>query len=130
MRDMAPVSFDEFQFVVAMARLILGPDMNVQAPPNLTEVRFGELLDAGINDWGGVSPLTVDHINPEAQHFALCYDGEKMRYYVNGSLQGEADAVGPLTRNRFPLYVGADPMDRAQRGARGPAVSGAARPPA
>jgi len=66
MRDMAPVSFDEFQFVVALARLILGPDMNVQAPPNLTEVRFGELLNAGINDWGGVSPLTVDHINPEA----------------------------------------------------------------
>jgi FO synthase len=49
---------------VAVARLILG-DMNLQAPPNLTE-RYQELIEAGINDWGGVSPLTPDYINPEA----------------------------------------------------------------
>ncbi len=47
-------------------------------------------------------------------HFALCYDGEKMRYFVDGTLQGEADAAGPLTRNRFPLYVGADPDRRGR----------------
>ncbi len=50
---------------VAVARLILG-NMNLQAPPNLFSPDYGELLGAGINDWGGVSPLTPDHINPEA----------------------------------------------------------------
>ncbi len=51
--------------VVAAARWILGPEMNVQVPPNLTE-DFGRYLDAGVNDWGGVSPLTIDWVNPEA----------------------------------------------------------------
>jgi FO synthase len=51
--------------VVAVARWILGADMNLQVPPNLTE-DFGVYLDAGINDWGGVSPLTIDWVNPEA----------------------------------------------------------------
>ena len=51
--------------VVAVARWILGPEMNLQVPPNLTE-DFGVYLDAGINDWGGVSPLTIDWVNPEA----------------------------------------------------------------
>lgn len=50
--------------VVAVARWILGPDMNVQVPPNLSE-RYEVYLDAGINDWGGVSPLTIDWVNPE-----------------------------------------------------------------
>jgi FO synthase len=51
--------------VAAVARWILGPEMNVQVPPNLTE-RFETYLDAGINDWGGVSPVTIDWVNPEA----------------------------------------------------------------
>ncbi len=51
--------------VVAAARWILGPEMNLQVPPNLTG-DFGVYLDAGINDWGGVSPLTIDWVNPEA----------------------------------------------------------------
>ncbi len=50
----------------ALARLILGPRMNVQAPPNLSPTSLELLLRAGINDWGGVSPLTIDFINPEA----------------------------------------------------------------
>ena len=50
--------------VIAVARWILGPDMNVQVPPNLSE-RYEVYLDAGINDWGGVSPLTIDWVNPE-----------------------------------------------------------------
>jgi FO synthase len=53
-----------FARVVALARWILGPSMNIQVPPNLTE-RFEVYLDAGINDWGGVSPLTIDWVNPE-----------------------------------------------------------------
>src|SRR5262249_33344748 len=51
---------------VAIARLILGEEMNLQAPPNLSYEDFPRLLEAGINDWGGVSPVTKDFINPEA----------------------------------------------------------------
>jgi 7,8-didemethyl-8-hydroxy-5-deazariboflavin synthase CofG subunit len=51
---------------VAVARLILGPEMNLQAPPNLTPDAYHLLLVSGINDWGGISPLTKDFINPEA----------------------------------------------------------------
>jgi FO synthase len=50
---------------VAVARLVLGPRMRIQAPPNLIGEQFGLLLRAGIDDWGGVSPLTPDHVNPE-----------------------------------------------------------------
>ena len=50
---------------LAVARLLLR-DMNIQAPPNLTENGYERLLEGGINDWGGVSPLTPDYINPEA----------------------------------------------------------------
>jgi FO synthase len=51
--------------VVAVARWVLGPGMNLQVPPNLTD-RFEVYLEAGVNDWGGVSPLTPDWVNPEA----------------------------------------------------------------
>lgn len=50
----------------AMARLLLGGEMNIESPPNLNQSDFGEYLKAGINDWGGISPLTKDFINPEA----------------------------------------------------------------
>src|SRR6266508_2114467 len=57
---------EEFLAVVATARVLLGPRMNVQAPPNLSDEGMQvRLLNAGINDWGGVSPLTPDHVNPE-----------------------------------------------------------------
>ena len=49
-----------------MARILLGPAWHVQAPPNLAFDDFPRLLDAGIDDWGGVSPVTIDHVNPEA----------------------------------------------------------------
>jgi FO synthase len=57
---------EELLWSVAVARLILGPAMNIQAPPNLSPLGCAELIDAGINDWGGVSPVTPDHVNPEA----------------------------------------------------------------
>ncbi len=57
---------DELLWTIAAARLILGPQMNIQAPPNLSAADFPRLLSAGINDWGGVSPVTPDHVNPEA----------------------------------------------------------------
>lgn len=59
-------SLDELIRTLAVARLILGPDVNIQAPPNLSPRVYPRLLDAGLNDWGGISPLTIDHINPEA----------------------------------------------------------------
>ncbi len=55
---------DEELWALAVARLLLPPDVSLQAPPNLSE-DFGRLLDAGIDDWGGVSPVTPDHVNPE-----------------------------------------------------------------
>ena len=58
--------FEEQLWSVAVARILLGADVHVQAPPNLAYDDFPLLLDAGIDDWGGVSPVTVDHVNPEA----------------------------------------------------------------
>src|ERR1700724_1571981 len=57
---------DDLVRTIATARLILGPDMNIQAPPNLSPGVYQKLIDAGINDWGGISPVTPDHVNPEA----------------------------------------------------------------
>jgi FO synthase len=59
-----PCPEDEYRWSVAAARLVLPPDVHLQAPPNLSE-DFGSLLECGIDDWGGVSPLTPDHVNPE-----------------------------------------------------------------
>jgi FO synthase len=64
-------ALDDLLWTAAVARLIFGPDMNIQVPPNLSYDDFGTLLDAGINDWGGVSPVTPDHVNPEAPWPAL-----------------------------------------------------------
>jgi len=65
MRDHAEPPMDDLLRTAAVARLLLGPDMNIQVPPNLSDEDFARLPEAGINDWGGVSPLTPDHINPE-----------------------------------------------------------------
>ena len=64
MQTHPPCPPDEFLDAIALARLILPSEVHVQAPPNLTD-DFGVLLEAGIDDWGGVSPLTSDHVNPE-----------------------------------------------------------------
>ncbi|HTE81430.1 MAG TPA: 7,8-didemethyl-8-hydroxy-5-deazariboflavin synthase CofG, partial [Reyranella sp.] len=58
-------SFDELLWTIAVARLIFGDTLSVQAPPNLQEPGYGRLIEAGIDDWGGVSPVTPDHVNPE-----------------------------------------------------------------
>ncbi len=62
----AEPDLDDLLWTVAAARLILGAEMNLQAPPNLTPEGYERILAAGINDWGGVSPVTPDHVNPEA----------------------------------------------------------------
>ena len=59
-------SLDDHLWTIAVARILLGPTWHVQAPPNLAFDDFPRLLDAGIDDWGGVSPVTIDHVNPEA----------------------------------------------------------------
>jgi FO synthase len=59
-------SLDELKWTIAAARVMFGSDMNIQAPPNLSSDDFGQLLDCGLNDWGGISPVTPDHVNPEA----------------------------------------------------------------
>jgi FO synthase len=59
-------SLDELLWTIAVARILLGPRWHVQAPPNLSYDDFPRLLDAGIDDWGGISPVTIDHVNPEA----------------------------------------------------------------
>jgi FO synthase len=64
---LAPESAEaDFLRAVAAARIILPDEVSVQAPPNLNDERLAELIDAGIDDWGGISPVTMDHVNPEA----------------------------------------------------------------
>jgi FO synthase len=58
--------FDELLWTIAAARLICSPEISIQAPPNLSEQNYPRLIEAGINDWGGISPVTIDHVNPEA----------------------------------------------------------------
>ncbi|WP_189186296.1 bifunctional FO biosynthesis protein CofGH [Streptomyces albiflavescens] len=65
MRGMPDAELDELVATVAVARHIMGPAACLQAPPNLVDSEYGRLIGAGIDDWGGVSPLTIDHVNPE-----------------------------------------------------------------
>jgi FO synthase len=85
-------SREELLWTVAVARLLLGAEMNIQAPPNLSGDDCGELIAAGINDWGGVSPVTPDHVNPEAPWPAI----EK--------LEAITQAHGKLLVARLPSY--------------------------
>jgi len=64
MAESAPAPALYFAKCIALARLVM-PDMNIQVPPNLSPDIFGRYIDAGINDWGGISPVTIDHVNPE-----------------------------------------------------------------
>jgi FO synthase len=77
---------------VAVARLLLGPSMNIQAPPNLSAEGYDRLPAAGLNDWGGVSPLTPDHINPERPWPGL------------SELRRRTEAAGHELRERLAVY--------------------------
>jgi len=65
-------SLEDHAWTIAVARIVLGAGMNIQAPPNLQPAGLAQLIRAGINDWGGVSPVTPDHVNPEAPWPHLC----------------------------------------------------------
>ena len=66
MKNYPKPTFEELLWTTALARLILGPKKNIQVPPNLTNKNFPLILLSGINDWGGVSPITIDFVNPES----------------------------------------------------------------
>jgi len=66
MRTHPEPSPEEMMMAVALARVVMDPEVAIQAPPNLTPGEYGRYLDAGLSDWGGVSPVTPDHVNPEA----------------------------------------------------------------
>ena len=85
-------SLDELRRTLAVARLLLGPDMNVQAPPNLSPGTYPALIASGLNDWGGVSPLTIDYINPEAPWPHLA------------ALEAATAAAGARLRERLAIY--------------------------
>jgi FO synthase len=65
MRDTPDAELEDLAATIAVTRLVLGPNARIQAPPNLVGEQYQLILDAGIDDWGGVSPLTPDHVNPE-----------------------------------------------------------------
>ncbi len=92
MAESAPLNEEIFAAWVAMARLVLGSRMNVQAPPNLSPEVLPLLLAAGVNDWGGVSPVSLDYINPEAPWPALL------------ELKRQTEACGQELRERLPVY--------------------------
>ncbi len=82
----------ELQWTIAVARIIFGADMSIQAPPNLSEGYAPALIAAGINDWGGVSPVTIDHVNPEAPWPHL------------DELGGETTGAGKILVERLAIY--------------------------
>jgi 7,8-didemethyl-8-hydroxy-5-deazariboflavin synthase CofG subunit len=92
MRGHPEPSLDDLLRTLAVARLILGSEVNIQAPPNLSPHTWPRLLAAGLNDWGGISPLTLDHINPE-KPWPLILD-----------LRRETEAGGFVLRERLAVY--------------------------
>jgi FO synthase len=91
MRDWPEPTRGEMVRTIAVARLLM-PEVNIQAPPNLSDPDYEELLDAGINDWGGVSPLTPDFINPERPWPHLA------------QLEARTRAKGFELKQRLPVY--------------------------
>jgi FO synthase len=83
---------DDLRWTVAAARLLLGPGMNLQVPPNLSARDYPMYLNAGINDWGGISPLTIDYVNPEAPWPAIA------------QLRRRSAQEGFELRPRLPVY--------------------------
>jgi FO synthase len=88
----AEPDLNDLLWSIAAARLILGPAMNIQAPPNLSPGVYPRLIAAGINDWGGISPVTLDHVNPEAPWPAIT------------ELAEHTAAAGKLLAHRLPVY--------------------------
>ncbi len=112
---------DDLLRTVAVARLVLGPDVNLQAPPNLSADAWPRLLGAGLNDWGGISPLTLDHINPERpwpriadlrRRTAAAGFELRERLAVYPEYAGRAEFVAEPLRARVAILVGGDGLVR------------------
>jgi len=88
----AEPDLEDLLWTIAAARLIFGPAMNIQAPPNLSPGVYPRLIAAGINDWGGISPVTPDHVNPEAPWPAI------------DALARRSAEAGKLLVNRLAVY--------------------------
>jgi FO synthase subunit 1 len=86
-----PTSYDYFFKSIALVRIIM-PQMNIQVPPNLNPENFGKFIDAGINDWGGISPITIDHVNPESPWPSI------------ESIKRVTNSRGYQLRARLPIY--------------------------
>ena len=82
----------DLQWTIAMARIVFGPSMSIQAPPNLSPGQASRLIAAGLNDWGGVSPVTRDHVNPEAPWPHL------------DALAADTEAAGKVLVERLSVY--------------------------
>ena len=83
---------DDLLWTIACARIILGAEANIQAPPNLSPGTYPSLIAAGINDWGGISPVTPDHVNPEAPWPAIA------------TLADKTASMGKVLVQRLPAY--------------------------
>ena len=92
MREWPDPGAEDLLRTVAVARLLLGPGMNIQAPPNLSADGYDRLPAAGLNDWGGISPLTPDHINPERPWPGLA------------ELRRRTESAGHELRERLAVY--------------------------
>ncbi|MEU9691336.1 bifunctional FO biosynthesis protein CofGH [Amycolatopsis japonica] len=92
MRATPDADLEELAATIAVARLVLGPRMRIQAPPNLIGQQYELMLNAGIDDWGGVSPLTPDHVNPERAWPQI------------DELKRRTEALGFTVRERLPIY--------------------------
>ncbi|MGY4985931.1 bifunctional FO biosynthesis protein CofGH [Streptomyces nigrescens] len=92
MRGMPDAELEELAATIAVARHIMGPSTRIQAPPNLVDGEYQLLIDAGIDDWGGVSPLTRDHVNPERPWPQI------------DELTERCAAAGFELRERLPIY--------------------------
>ena len=123
MRHWPDPTADDLMKTVAVARLLLGPAMNIQAPPNLSAGGYDRLPAAGLNDWGGVSPLTPDHINPEQPWPALAElkrrteaAGHELRerLAVYPAFATRAECIDERLRARVARLVGADGLVRPE----------------
>jgi FO synthase len=115
MRDRPEPTQGEMLRTIAVARLLM-PEVNLQAPPNLSAPNYENLLDAGINDWGGISPLTPDFINPEKPWPHL------------DELRRRTESKGFVLRQRLPVYPEFLPALSSKPGLLGERVLAAADP--
>ena len=106
-------TLEEQLWTIAVARLILGPEMTIQAPPNLRPDDLKALLRAGVNDWGGVSPITPDHVNPEAPWPQL--DSLERTTAEAGRILRERLAIGPAYARRPDAWLDAKIAPKVRR---------------